>query len=195
MRSNQEMIASARRTSPPPSSRLPVQHQWLADRGRRTSGARTQLTGVVGRLSMLMLLLTRGCCRPAPTGTCRRGDRRVVVAGRHPRTAQLWSRRRTESPCDDGVPGVALLGVLPGIAVAVAMSVLNVFRRVCGRTRPSWAGSRACRAITICGHTRMPSTAGLVMFRFERRSSSPTPGCSATSSGSSWPAEPPRGGS
>ena len=45
-------------------------------------------------------------------------------------TARLWRQRRVEfSISVAAFLGVALLGVLPGIAVAVVLSILNVFRR------------------------------------------------------------------
>ena len=47
-----------------------------------------------------------------------------------PGTARLWRQRRTEFMLSIAAfLGVALLGVLPGIAIAVALSILNVFRR------------------------------------------------------------------
>ena len=46
-------------------------------------------------------------------------------------TRRLWHQRRTEFPLSMAAfLGVALLGVLPGILLAVALSILNVFRRV-----------------------------------------------------------------
>jgi MFS superfamily sulfate permease-like transporter len=45
-------------------------------------------------------------------------------------TRRLWQQRRTEFLLSmTAFLGVALLGVLPGIAVAVGLSILNVFRR------------------------------------------------------------------
>jgi MFS superfamily sulfate permease-like transporter len=47
-----------------------------------------------------------------------------------PGTARLWKQRRTEFALSIAAfLGVALLGVLPGIAIAVGLSILNVFRR------------------------------------------------------------------
>jgi MFS superfamily sulfate permease-like transporter len=97
------------------------------------SGARTQLTGVVGAaVIMLMLVLTPGLLQDLPQPALAA----VVIAASLsladiPGTVQLWHRRRTEfTVAMTAFLGVALLGVLPGIGVAVAMSVLNVFRRV-----------------------------------------------------------------
>ena len=47
-----------------------------------------------------------------------------------PGTVRLWQQRRVEFLLSiTAFLGVALLGVLEGIAVAVALSILNVFRR------------------------------------------------------------------
>jgi MFS superfamily sulfate permease-like transporter len=47
-----------------------------------------------------------------------------------PGTARLWRQRKMEFLLSvTAFAGVALLGVLPGIAVAVGLSILNVFRR------------------------------------------------------------------
>jgi MFS superfamily sulfate permease-like transporter len=47
-----------------------------------------------------------------------------------PGTARLWHQRKVEfSLSIVAFLGVALLGVLPGIAIAVGLSILNVFRR------------------------------------------------------------------
>lgn len=47
-----------------------------------------------------------------------------------PATVRLWRQRKAEFLLSIAAfLGVALLGVLPGIAIAVALSILNVFRR------------------------------------------------------------------
>ena len=47
-----------------------------------------------------------------------------------PATVRLWRQRKTEFLLSIAAfLGVALLGVLPGIAIAVVLSILNVFRR------------------------------------------------------------------
>jgi len=47
-----------------------------------------------------------------------------------PATVRLWKQRKAEFLLSIAAfLGVALLGVLPGIALAVALSILNVFRR------------------------------------------------------------------
>ena len=47
-----------------------------------------------------------------------------------PATARLWQQRKAEFLLSIAAfGGVALLGVLPGIAIAVGLSILNVFGR------------------------------------------------------------------
>jgi high affinity sulfate transporter 1 len=97
------------------------------------SGARTQVTGIVGAAVILvMLLLTPGLLRDLPQPALGA----VVIAASLsladiPGTVRLWRRRRLEFLVSiTAFLGVALLGVLPGIGVAVGLSVLNVFRRL-----------------------------------------------------------------
>ncbi|MEV4701755.1 sulfate permease [Actinoplanes sp. NPDC049316] len=135
------------------------------------SGARTQLTGLVGAaLILTMLLLTPGLLRDLPQPALGA----VVIAASLsladiPGTARLWRRRRLEFLVSIvAFLGVALLGVLPGIGVAVGLSVLNVFRRLwwpyqaeLGRPHgvPGYHDLRS-----YPDAERLP---GLVMFRFD----------------------------
>ena len=96
------------------------------------AGAKTQLTGVVGAaLIVLMLVLAPGLLKSLPDPTLAA----VVIAASLsladvPGTVRLWRQRRAEFLLSiTAFLGVALLGVLEGIAVAVALSILNVFRR------------------------------------------------------------------
>ena len=96
------------------------------------AGAKTQLTGVVGAvLIVLMLVLVPGLLKNLPDPTLAA----IVIAASLsladiPGTVRLWHQRRVEfTLCIAAFLGVALLGVLQGIAVAVALSILNVFRR------------------------------------------------------------------
>jgi high affinity sulfate transporter 1 len=96
------------------------------------AGAKTQLTGLVGAAAIiLMLLLVPGLLRSLPQSALGA----VVIAASLSLadisgTRRLWHQRRTEFMLSMAAfLGVALLGVLPGIAVAVALSILNVFRR------------------------------------------------------------------
>ena len=96
------------------------------------AGAKTQLTGVVGAaLIVLMLVLVPGLLKNLPNPTLAA----VVIAASLsladvPATVRLWHQRRVEFMLSVAAfLGVALLGVLQGIAVAVGLSILNVFRR------------------------------------------------------------------
>lgn len=96
------------------------------------AGAKTQMTGVVGAgLIVLMLVLVPGLLKNLPNPTLAA----VVIAASLsladiPGTVRLWRQRRVEFVLSIAAfLGVALLGVLEGIAVAVALSILNVFRR------------------------------------------------------------------
>ena len=96
------------------------------------AGAKSQLTGVVGAgLIILMLVLVPGLFQDLPQPALAAV---VITAALSladlPGTARLWRQRRAEFMLSIAAfLGVALLGVLPGIAIAVALSILNVFRR------------------------------------------------------------------
>jgi high affinity sulfate transporter 1 len=96
------------------------------------SGAKTQLTGVVGAaLIILMIVLVPGLFRNLPQPALAAV---VITASLSladiPGTVRLWRQRRVEFLLSIAAfLGVVLLGVLPGIAIAVALSILNVFRR------------------------------------------------------------------
>ncbi len=97
------------------------------------AGAKTQLTGLVGALAItVMLLIAPGLLRNLPQPTLAA----VVIAAAISLadvggTVRLFRQRRAEFLLSIAAfLGVALLGVLPGIAIAVALSVSNVFRRL-----------------------------------------------------------------
>ena len=96
------------------------------------SGAKTQLTGVIGAaLIILMIVLVPGLFRNLPQPALAAV---VITASLSladiPGTTRLWRQRKAEFLLSvTAFLGVALLGVLPGIAIAVALSILNVFRR------------------------------------------------------------------
>jgi len=96
------------------------------------AGAKTQLTGLVGAAAIvLMLVLVPGLLSNLPQPTLAA----VVIAASLSLadiagTRRLWRQRRVEFMLSMAAfLGVALLGVLAGIAVAVGLSILNVFRR------------------------------------------------------------------
>jgi len=95
------------------------------------AGARSQVTGLVGAVTItLMLLLVPGALRNLPQPTLAA----VVITASLSLadiggTVRLWRQRPTEFALSiTAFAGVALLGVLPGIAIAVALSIGNVFR-------------------------------------------------------------------
>jgi len=96
------------------------------------AGARSQLTGLVGAaLIVVTIVILPGLFRNLPQPALAA----VVISAAVsladvPGTVRLWKQRRAEfSLSIAAFLAVALLGVLPGIAVAVALSILNVFRR------------------------------------------------------------------
>ena len=96
------------------------------------SGARSQLTGVTGAvLIILMIVLFPGLFRNLPNPALAAV---VITASLSladiPATVRLWRQRKVEFLLSIAAfLGVALLGVLPGIAIAIGLSILNVFRR------------------------------------------------------------------
>jgi high affinity sulfate transporter 1 len=96
------------------------------------SGAKTQFTGVTGAaLIILMIVLVPGLFRNLPNPALAAV---VITASLSladiPGTVRLWRQRKDECLLSIAAfLGVALLGVLPGIAIAVGLSILAVFRR------------------------------------------------------------------
>jgi high affinity sulfate transporter 1 len=135
------------------------------------SGAKTQLTGVIGAaLIILMLVLVPGLFRNLPQPVLAAV---VITASLSladiPATVRLWRQRKAEFLLSIAAfLGVALLGVLPGIAIAVGLSILNVFRRawwpyatVLGRV-DGVEGYHDTRSYPQAEH--LP---GLVIYRFD----------------------------
>lgn len=135
------------------------------------SGAKTQVTGLVGALVItLMLLLFPWLLRNLPQPTLAA----VVIAASVsladvPATRRLWSQSHTEFILSmTAFAGVVLLGVLPGIVVAITISVANVFRRAwwpyqatLGR-RPGIAGYH-----DVARHPEAEQLPGCTIFRFD----------------------------
>ena len=135
------------------------------------AGAKSQLTGVTGALMIAaMLLFVPGLFRNLPQPVLASV---VITASLSladiPGTIRLWRQRRMEFVVSMvAFAGVALLGVLPGIAVAVLISILNVFRKMwmpyrveLGRVEgmPGFHDRRA--------HPEGKTIDGLVLFRFD----------------------------
>jgi MFS superfamily sulfate permease-like transporter len=135
------------------------------------SGARTQLTGLVGAaLIIAMIVFLPGLFRNLPQPALAAV---VITASLSladiPGTVRLWRQRKTEFALSlAAFLGVAFFGVLVGIATAVGLSILNVFRRawwpydtVLGRVE-GLAGYHDVRSYPEARH--LP---GLVVFRFD----------------------------
>ncbi len=135
------------------------------------SGAKTQLAGVTGAtLIILMIVLVPGLFRNLPQPALAAV---VITASLSladiPGTVRLWRQRKAEFLLSIAAfLGVALLGVLPGIAIAVGLSILNVFRRawwpydtVLGRVE-GLAGYHDTRT-----HPSAQHLPGLVIYRFD----------------------------
>jgi high affinity sulfate transporter 1 len=135
------------------------------------AGAKTQITGLVGAAAIvLMLVFAPWLLQNLPNPTLAA----VVIAASLsladiPATVRLWHQRRVEFLLSiTAFLGVALLGVLAGIAVAVALSIMNVFRRAwwpyqatLGRV-PGLPGQHDREQ-----HPDAEELPGLVIFRFD----------------------------
>ena len=134
-------------------------------------GAKSQVTGLVGAAAItLILLLAPGILQNLPQPTLAA----VVIAASIsladiPGTLRLYRLRRTEFALSIAAfIGVVALGVLPGIVVAVALSIGNVFRRawwpyqtILGRV-PGVPGFHDVRS-----YPNAERLAGCVIFRFD----------------------------
>jgi MFS superfamily sulfate permease-like transporter len=135
------------------------------------AGAKTQVTGIVGAVAIvLMLILVPGLLRNLPQPTLAA----VVIAASLsladlPGTVRLWHQRRSDFfLCVAAFLGVVLVGVLQGIAIAIVLSILSVFRR-------TWWPYQAVlgRAPGVPGYHDLASypdaerLPGLVIFRFD----------------------------
>ena len=135
------------------------------------AGSRSQVTGLVGAAVIaVVLVFATGLMQYVPQPTLgaiviAAAISLADVAG----TRRLWQQRRMEFWLSViALLGVALLGVLPGIVVAVALSILNVFRRTwwpyqaeLGRA-PGIAGLH-----DVSRHPDAELLPGLVVYRFD----------------------------
>ncbi len=135
------------------------------------AGAKTQVAGLVGAGAIVLILvavpgLLRNLPQPALAAVVIAASLSLAdVSG----IIRLWKQRKTEAwLAVIAFLAVALLGVLPGIAIAVAVSILNVFRRtwwpyqaILGDT-PQLAGFH-----DVANHPDAATTPGLVLFRFD----------------------------
>jgi high affinity sulfate transporter 1 len=135
------------------------------------AGSRSQVTGVVGAAVIaVVLVFATGAMQYVPQPTLGA----IVIAAALsladiPAMRRLWLQRRTEFwLAIAALLGVALLGVLPGILLAITLSILNVFRRVWW---PHQAELGRVEGLGGLHDTEMYPHAellpGLVVFRFD----------------------------
>ena len=135
------------------------------------SGSRTQVTGLVGAAAIVvMLLFAPGLLRNLPQPALAA----VVIAASLSLADVAGLRRLRRQRTSDFVLalvaflGVALLGVLPGIAVAVGMSILNVFRRVWWPHQAMLGRSTDVRGFHDSGYRPTAQhLPGLAIYRFD----------------------------
>ncbi len=172
VRANQEMIGiGAANVGAGLFTGFPVSTSGSRTAVAERAGAKTQLTGVIGAAAIaVMLVLVPGLLQYLPQPTL---GAVVIVASISladiPATRRLWEQRRAEFGLSMAAfLGVALFGVLPGIAIAVTLSILAVFVRVWNpyRTRlgdvPDVAGYH-----DVTMYPEAIELPGLVIYRFD----------------------------
>ena len=133
VRANQEMVGiGASNVMAGLFQGFPVSTSGSRTAVAERAGSKSQLTGLVGALVIaVMLVFLPGLMKFLPQPTLAA----VVIAASVsladiPATLRLWRQRKLEFGLSIAAfLGVALLGVLPGIAVAVILSILEVFRQ------------------------------------------------------------------
>ena len=172
IRGNQEMIGiGAANLAAGLFQGFPVSTSGSRTAVAERSGAKTQLTGVTGAaLIILMIVLVPGLFRNLPQPALAAV---VITASLSladlPGTMRLWQQRKTEFALSvTAFGGVALLGVLPGIAIAVGLSILNVFRRAW------WPYDTELGQVDglegyhdICSYPAARHLPGLIIYRFD----------------------------
>jgi high affinity sulfate transporter 1 len=148
----------------------------ISTSGSRTAvaeqaGAKTQLTGVVAALAVLaMLIFLPGLVKDLPQSAL---AAIIIVAAMSlldlPALRHLWKVRRSEfALAMVSILGVALVGVLEGIVIAVILSILQFFNRA-WKTHHAILGNPA----NVAGYhdiSRYPDAAlipGLIMLRWD----------------------------
>jgi high affinity sulfate transporter 1 len=172
VRGNQEMIGiGAANIAAGFFQGFPVSTSGSRTAVAEQAGSKSQLTGLVGAAVItLVLVFATGAMQYVPQPTLGA----IVIAAALSLadiagTRRLWRQRRMEFALSIiALLGVALLGVLPGILVAVGLSILNVFRRTW------WPHSAELGRLEGIGGLhdtkRYPEAellAGLVVYRFD----------------------------
>jgi high affinity sulfate transporter 1 len=134
VRGNQEMIGiGAANIAAGLFNGFPVSTSGSRSAVADQAGSRSQVTGVVGAVTIAaVLMLVPSVMKYVPQPTLAA----IVIAAAISLvdikgSRRLWQQRRTEFCLSvAALLGVALLGVLPGILIAIGLSILNVFRRI-----------------------------------------------------------------
>ena len=172
VRGNQEMIGiGAANVAAGLFQGFPVSTSGSRTAVAEQAGAKTQVAGLVGAAAItLMLVVVPGLLKDLPQPALAA----VVIAASLSLAdvagvTRLWKQRQTEAwLAVTAFLAVTLLGVLPGIAIAVGLSILNVFRR-------TWWPHQAILGDTpdlpgfhdVTEHPDAMTTPGLVLFRFD----------------------------
>ena len=172
VRGNQEMIGiGAANVAAGLFQGFPVSTSGSRTAVATQAGAKSQVAGLVGAGTIVLMLvavpgLLKNLPQPALAAVVISASLSLAdVAG----VTRLWKLRKTEAwLAITAFLAVTLLGVLPGIVIAVALSILNVFHRtwwpyqaVLGDT-PNLPGFH-----DVAGHPDATTTPGLVLFRFD----------------------------
>jgi high affinity sulfate transporter 1 len=135
------------------------------------AGAKTQIAGLTGAvLIVVMIVLVPGLFRNLPQPALAAV---VITASLSladiPGTLRLWRQRRTEFALSlAAFLGVAFFGVLIGIATAVALSILNVFRRAWWPYETKLGRVEGLRGFhDIRSYPQAEHLPGLVIYRFD----------------------------
>jgi len=172
IRGNQEMIGiGAANVAAGMFQGFPVSTSGSRTAVAEQAGAKTQVAGLVGAGAItLILVLVPGLLRNLPQPALAA----VVIAASLsladiPATIRLFKQRRTEFILAMAAfLGVALLGVLPGIGIAVALSILNVFRRTWWPYQATLGRVEGLPGLhDIVSYPDAATIDGLVLFRFD----------------------------
>jgi len=172
VRGNQEMIGiGAANLAAGLFQGFPVSTSGSRTAVAERSGAKTQLTGVTGAaLIILMIVLVPGLFQNLPQPALAAV---VITASLSladiPGTIRLWRQRKAEFGLSIAAfLGVALLGVLPGIAIAVGLSILNVFRRAWWPYDTELGRAEGLEGYQdVRTHPKAQHLPGLVIYRFD----------------------------
>jgi high affinity sulfate transporter 1 len=172
VRGNQEMIGiGAANIAAGFFQGFPVSTSGSRTAVAEQAGSRSQVTGVVGAAVItLVLVFATSVMQYVPQPTL--GAIVIAaalsladVAG----TRRLWRQRRMEFGLSIiALLGVALLGVLPGILIAVILSILNVFRRAWWPHHAELGRVEGMQGLhDIERHPSAELLPGLVVYRFD----------------------------